>query len=238
MDDIITTALWASLHSGGSSANLGSVTFTENDTYTPVAPLDGWNEVTVQVPTYEEEYEEALETIAELEDQVEECTKCRENVLEALGLPPETEGCPPILDAIEELIEEEGYTFPEDVPYSDIPPVTGDNPITDTSTGQTLYCKFRTAAESIGGMKGAEAWYTDSNNNELLILGDYDDDPDIYYSGCKITMIDSTTGTVRIQWTKRSYTYPDYHFTTDTTQTVQDLTGYGATGHRYKVHNS
>ena len=244
MDDIISTALWASLHSGGGSgANLDSVTFTENDTYTPTAPLDGWNEVTVQVPTYEEEYREALERIAELEEQVEECDVCKAAVIGKLqeydpSFDPQT--CTDIPPEIDNVVEQEsGYTFPQGTAYDPtILDAVGADPITDVDTGQTLYCEYRTAAESIQHQNGVEAWYTDSNGDVYQITGDYDNDPDIYYNGCSITMHDPTTGTVNIKYTKRSHTYPDYHFDVDTYQTVSDLIGYGATGHTYKVHNT
>lgn len=246
MDDIISTALWAALHSGGGSANLDSVTFTENDTYTPVAPLDGWDEVTVNVPTYEDEYRDALERIAELEkevddleEQVEECDQCKADVIAKLqeydpNFDPQT--CEDIPDEVDKVA---GYEFPPDVPYDPtILDAVGGDPITDVQTGQTLYCAFHTQAESIGGMQGAEAWYTDSAGNVYLINGDYDGDPTVYYTNCRISMVDSTTGTVRLRWSKRTTQDPSWGYDSDFTQTVSDLIGYGATGHTYKVHNT
>lgn len=70
--EIIKASLMAALQQSGGGANLGSVTFTENDTYTPVAPLDGWDEVTVQVPTYEEEYREMKECCDEVVEKIQE----------------------------------------------------------------------------------------------------------------------------------------------------------------------
>jgi len=232
--------------SGGGGANLGSVTFTDNDTYTPTPPLDGWDEVTVNVPTYEEEYRDALDRIAELEEevddleeQVEECDQCKADVIAKLqeydpNFDPQTcEDIPPEIDEVA------GYTFPDGTPYDPtILDAVGGDPITDVDTGQTLYCEYRTAAESIQHQNGVEAWYTDSNGNVYQIMGDYDNDPDIYYSDCSIKMHDTTTGTVNIKYTKRSHTYPDYHYDVDTYQTVSDLIGYGASGHTYKVHNT
>lgn len=233
--------------SSGGGANLGSVTFTENDTFTPTAPLDGWNEVTVNVPTYEEEYRDALERIAELEEQVEECDECKAAVIGKLqeydpNFDPQT--CEDIPDEIGKVVDDEkekvsGYTFPDGTPYDPtILDAVGGDPITDVDTGQTLYCEYHTAAESIQHQNGVEAWYTDSNGDVYQIIGDYDNDPDIYYSGCSIKMHDTTTGTVNIKYTKRSHTYPDYHYDVDTYQTVSELTGYGASGHTYKVHNT
>ena len=46
--DLVSNLVAIQFKSGG--ANLNSVTFTRNDTYTPTAPLDGWNSVTVNVP--------------------------------------------------------------------------------------------------------------------------------------------------------------------------------------------
>ena len=232
--------------SSGGGANLDSVTFTENDTYTPTQPLDGWDEVTVDVTTYEEEYRDALERIAELEEEVEECDQCKADVIAKLqeydpNFDPQT--CDDIVNEIPKVVDDEkekasGYTFPDDVPYDPtILDAVGGDPITDVQTGQTLYCAFHTQAESIGGMQGAEAWYTDSAGNVYLINGDYDGDPTVYYTNCRISMVDSTTGTVRLRWSKRTTQDPSWGYDADFTQTVPALVGYGAAGHTYKVHN-
>ena len=213
--------------SSGGGANLGSVTFTENDTFTPTQPLDGWDEVTVNVPTYEDEYRRMKE--------------CCDEVKEAVGLDPEDPTITPeeVVEAVEDAVEKEGYTFPDGTPYDPtILDAVGGDPITDVQTGQTLYCAFHTQAESIGGMQGAEAWYTDSAGNVYLINGDYDGDPTVYYTNCRISMVDSTTGTVRLRWSKRTTQDPSWGYDADFTQTVSDLIGYGATGHTYKVHNT
>lgn len=226
--EIIKASLAAALHSSGGGANLDSVTFTENDTYTPTQPLDGWDEVTVNVPTYEDEYREMLEC----------CEKVTQAVIDAS---PEPKPTPPIdPDDLPELISAlPGYTFPDGTPYSPtILDAVGTDPITDVQTGQTLYCAFHTQAESIGGMQGAEAWYTDSAGNVYLINGDYDGDPTVYYTNCSISMVDSDTGTVRIKWSKRTTQDPSWGYDSDFTQTVSALIGYAATGHTYKVHNN
>lgn len=241
--EIIKASLMAALHSSGGGANLDSVTFTENDTFTPTAPLDGWDEVTVNVPTYEDEYRGALERIAELEEQVEECDECKAAVIGKLqeydpSFDPQT--CTDIPPEIDTVVEQEsGYEFPPDTPYDPtILDAVGTDPITDMQTGQTLYCAFHTQAESIGGMQGAEAWYTDSAGNVYLINADYDGDPTVYYTNCRISMVDSTTGTVRLRWSKRTTQDPSWGYDADFTQTVSDLIGYGASGHTYKVHNT
>ena len=118
--EIIKASLMAAVGGGGSGANLGSVTFTENDTYTPTQPLDGWDEVTVNVPTYEDEYRDALERIAELEEQVEECDQCKADVIAKLqeydpNFDPQTcEDIPPKIDEVA------GYEPPNVPPRADV----------------------------------------------------------------------------------------------------------------------
>ena len=229
--------------SSGGGANLGSVTFTENDTFTPTAPLDGWDEVTVQVPTYEDEYRDALERIAELEEQVEECDQCKADVIAKLqeydpNFDPQT--CEDIPSEIGKVVDDEkekasGYTFPDGTPYDPtILDAVGGDPITDVQTGQTIHCEL-TEDEY---MHGVTAWYTDANGNYYHINGIYSYNPDTYYTNYKCTMQDPTTGTVHITWTQKSHADPSYSYTFDFTQVVPELTGYGASGHTYKVHNT
>lgn len=203
--------------------SLTTLNANENRTYTAPANT-AYNTVVVNVPTYEEEYEEMVE--------------CSEKVIAKLqeydpNFDPTT--CEDIPDEIGEVA---GYEFPQGTEYDPtILDAVDTDPITDIDTGQTLYCEFHTAAESIGGMQGAEAWYTDSSNNAYLINGDYDGDPTVYYTNCRISMVDSTTGTVRLQWSKRTTQDPSWGYDVDFTQAVPALVGYGASGHRYKVHN-
>lgn len=221
--EIIKASLMAAVGGGGSGANLGSVTFTENDTYTPTQPLDGWDEVTVNVPTYEDEYRRMKE--------------CCDEVKEAVGLDPEDPTITPeeVVEAVEDAVEKEGYTFPDGTPYDPtiLDAVDGD-PITDVDTGQTIHCEL-TENE---GMHGVTAWYTDANGNYYHINGIYSYNPDTYFTNYKCTMQDPTTGTVHITWTQKSHADPSYSYTYDFTQVVPELIGYGASGHTYKVHNT
>lgn len=240
--EIIKASLLAALQQDGGGSNLGSVTFTENDTYTPTQPLDGWDEVTVQVPTYEDEYRRALERIAELEEQVEECDECKADVIAKLqeydpNFDPQT--CEDIVNEIPKVVDDEkekvsGYTFPDGTPYDDIVPLVSTDPITDVNTGQTIHCEL-TESE---GMHGVTAWYTDANGNYYHINGIYSWNPDVYYTDYSCTMQDTTTGTVHITWTQKSHAEPSYSYTYDFTQVVPALVGYGAAGHAYKVHNT
>lgn len=90
--EIIKASLMAAV-GGGGGANLSNATFTANDTYYPTAPLDGWDQVTVNVPTYEDEYEALLE--------------CQEHVINALkkwwGNDFDPQDCDDIVDAIENI---------------------------------------------------------------------------------------------------------------------------------------
>lgn len=203
---------------------LTTLNANENRTYTAPANT-AYNPVNVNVPTYEEEYREMV--------------VCSQEVIARLqkydpDFDPTT--CEDIPDEVDEVA---GYEFPDGTPYSPtILDAVGTDPITDVQTGQTLYCAFHTQAESIGGMQGAEAWYTDSAGNVYLINGDYDGDPTVYYTNCRISMVDSTTGTVRLRWSKRTTQDPSWGYDADFTQVVPELIGYGASGHTYKVHNN
>lgn len=158
--EIIKASLMAALHSSGGSANLDSVTFTENDTFTPTAPLDGWTEVTVQVPTYEDEYRDALERIAELEEQVEECDECKAAVIGKLqeydpSFNPQT--CTDIPPKIDEVA---GYEPPNNPTHSDVVdalvPLGGgdvDTVGTGTVDGYTYKLEFAGWAQDIYSMR-------------------------------------------------------------------------------------
>jgi hypothetical protein len=277
--EIIKASLMAAVGGGGSGANLGSVTFTENDTYTPTQPLDGWDEVTVQVPTYEDEYREALERIAELEEQVEECDQCKADVIAKLqeydpNFDPQT--CEDIPDEIGKVVDDEkekvsGYTFPDGTPYGDIVQTTGGNPITDETTGvtveliqqlngagsyegQTMTFNFWTQIKGNDYFPptypyentGSHVWYMKITANDTT----YTWSPHWEESGGSYPIynnegrgqitsatIDPSTGDV--EWIIReTYDgYPDV-YTRRYIGTLNDLIGYGASGHTYKVHNT
>lgn len=256
--EIIKASLMAAVGGGGSSANLGSVTFTENDTYTPVAPLDGWDEVTVQVPTYEEEYRKMKE--------------CCDEVKEAVGLDPEDPTITPeeVVEAVEDAVEKEGYTFPDGTPYDDVVLITGGNPITDETTGvtveliqqlngagsyegQTMTFNFWTQIKGNDYFPptypyentGTHTWYMKITANGAT----YTWSPHWEQSGGSYPVynnegrgqitsatIDPSTGDV--EWIIReTYDgYPDV-YTRRYIGTLNDLIGYGASGHTYKVHN-
>lgn len=158
--EIIKASLAAALHSNGGGSNLGSVTFTENDTYTPTQPLDGWDEVTVQVPTYEDEYEDALERIAELEEEVEECDQCKADVIAKLqeydpNFDPQT--CE---DISKEVGKVAGYKPPNDPPREDVVDAIEDlgggdvdTVATGTSCGYTYKLEFAGWAQYIDSMR-------------------------------------------------------------------------------------
>ena len=152
---------------GGGGANLDSVTFTENDTFTPTAPLDGWDEVTVQVPTYEDEYrrmkeccDEVVEKIQEYDDgwiPVDPTEEIPEEIDKIAGFKPT--GDPPRSDVIDALVPLGGgdvdtvgegtvgnYTYHIEFAgfardgYAMLNPITG-QPINDIITS-TLWADF------------------------------------------------------------------------------------------------
>ncbi len=163
---------------------LGGATFTENRSYTPPDNLRGWSSVTVQVKTWEDEYNammECCQDVAEILgaepepgqsccdavkakaqeviDENEEYEKCRESVIEKLqeydpNFDPQT--CQDITDKIDDVVDDaEGYEFPPDTDIRDLEAVTGGNPITDTTTGVTV--------EIIHVLDGDSAWYPDEH---------------------------------------------------------------------------
>ena len=122
--ELIKASLIAAAMQGGGGGNLGSLSVTENGTYTPQSTgqsVDGWNSVavsvpispltvnangtytaasggyspvTVNVPTYYEEWQEALEDLQEMQ-------QCCADVADMLGAEA---GCSNIKQAIAELI--------------------------------------------------------------------------------------------------------------------------------------
>ena len=185
--------------SSGGGANLGSVTFTENDTFTPTQPLDGWDEVTVQVPTYEDEYREALERIAELEEQVEECDQCKADVIAKLqeydpNFDPQT--CTDIPPKIDEVA---GYEPPNNPTHGDVVDALVSLGGGDVDTvGEGTIGSYTYKIEFAGFGNGAYALYdriTGEAINDVVVsdvfehyyegefkLGDY------IYPICKITI--------------------------------------------------
>lgn len=65
------------------SADLEDITITENGEYESV-DHDGFDVVTVEVETYWDEYQQALQQISDLEDALEDCHDCRDAVVAAL----------------------------------------------------------------------------------------------------------------------------------------------------------
>lgn len=117
---------------GGTPAVLDEKTITENGVYYPrdeTPPLDGYNKVTVNVETYEEEYEEMKE--------------CCDEVLEVIqqydpDYDPEDPTAPTIPEEIEDVIDDvKGYTFPEDTEYEDIIDIVPD-PVEDVDIAVSL----------------------------------------------------------------------------------------------------
>lgn len=116
--------------SGGGSAILDEKTIAENGVYYPrdeTPRLDGYNKVTVNVETYEEEYEEMKE--------------CCDDVLEVIqqydpDYDPTDPTAPTIPEEIADVIEGvSGYTFPSGTSYPPIVP-TPEQPVIDPITDE------------------------------------------------------------------------------------------------------
>ena len=127
---------------GGTPAVLDEKTITENGVYYPrneTPPLDGYNKVTVNVETYEEEYEEMKECCDEVVEVIQQYDP---------DYDPTDPTAPTIPEEISDVIDGvSGYTFPvgtELEPIIDIIPV---DPVEDTAThvsiqiGATLYAR-------------------------------------------------------------------------------------------------
>lgn len=87
-------------------------TFTANGSYT--ADTGGWNSVIVDVPTYEEEYEEMLECCEEVKEKLKELDP---------DYNPDDPDAPTIPEEIDKV---SGYTFPDGTDIRQITPVIGD----------------------------------------------------------------------------------------------------------------
>ena len=89
------------------SADLEDITITENGEYESV-DHDGFDVVTVEVETYWDEYQQALQQISDLEDALEDCHDCRDAVVAAIQVydptyDPASDECP--ADEIPALVQ-------------------------------------------------------------------------------------------------------------------------------------
>lgn len=216
---------------------------TVNGTYTASGLIDGYSPVTVNVPTYEEEYEEMLE--------------CQAEIAEILGLDPPYD-CDDIKDAIE---DQKGVNVPEDVPQEEVNEIALilGGTVTDTSTAQG--CAFgiidnnypnnfkpsRIAARD-DGYRTFQAAYKYSYKNargEIVVgYGAFNsfglNDSGAYGKILSATVATDGTITVKIVWHHYGNKYGVVDWWDDEytySQTQSGLSGYGASGHTYKVTN-
>ena len=213
------------LQKRGGSANLDSVTFTENGTYTPTAPLDGWDEVTVQVKTWKDEYEQMKDCCDAVQDAIIDNWDPDDPDPPTKPIPPED---------IPGLIEQmPGYTFPDGTEYPDIQPlVGGDDIIEDTSVDGYPYMYIVETQHNTWGMS---CGYFSGGVFTGVIGWDFgidiaDEKPTVQ----SVKMIDSNTGYV--EYTARYWLWGDYH-TQTRYATISELIGYGESGHTYRVRN-
>jgi hypothetical protein len=94
-----------------SAAVTTQLTAEHNNTYTPPAGYDGYDEVIVNVPVTD--FPEYNNLIA-----------CQQQIAAKLGLEPPYD-CEDIEEAIDEL---DGYTFPEGTPYNDVETIVAGSP--------------------------------------------------------------------------------------------------------------
>ena len=110
---------------GGTPAVLDEKTITDNGVYYPrdeTPPLDGYNKVTVNVETYEEEYEEMKECCDEVVEVIQQYDP---------DYDPTDPTAPTIPEEIEDVIDSvSGYTFPAGTSYPPIVP-TPERPVID-----------------------------------------------------------------------------------------------------------
>lgn len=119
---------------GGTPAVLDEKTITDNGVYYPrdeTPPLDGYNKVTVNVETYEEEYEEMKECCDEVVEVIQQYDP---------DYDPTDPTAPTIPEEIADVIYGvSGYTFPVGTPIEDIldpvhPVIDPVDPVEDTVT--------------------------------------------------------------------------------------------------------
>lgn len=116
------------LQKRGHNANLSSVTFTANDTYTPTAPLDGWNEVTVNVKTWYDEYQQMLQCCDEVQDAIIANWDPDDPDPPTKPIPPAD--IPGLIDQLP------GYTFPPGTTFEDIYEMSPADPPTFVYDGE------------------------------------------------------------------------------------------------------
>ena len=249
------------LQKRGGSANLDSVTFTANDTYTPTPPLDGWNEVTVavpltertftanddyinsnggwnivhiNVPTYYDEWQDAIE-------QLEHMQECCEAVVQTLQKydpdfdPEDCEDIPPEIDNI--VDDASGYTFPDGTDPDDIAPLVGGDAVQDETLGGI-------APKAVVGVSQHGTWtisggYIDAYGEYISLAGwDTGLDAETYPEYKPIItyakILDKNTGEMEY---KAQYWGAGGAGTWTATATASDMIGYGDTSHTYRVRN-
>ena len=216
------------LQKRGHNANLDSVTFTANDTYTPTAPLDGWNSVTVNVKTWKAEYDAMVEKCEEVQETLQQIDPSYD---------PTDPDAPTIPEEIEKVA---GYTYPTGTDPEDIAPLVGGDPVHD---------------ETLGGIAPAIVVGIDDNNGNWIMSGGYIDTngdfvpltgfdtganaeqypnakPVVQYA--KIT--DPTTGAM--EYKVKYWAFGTIETSWTGTATSSDMIGYGDTNHQYKVYNT
>ena len=213
---------------GGS--NLDSVTFTENDTYTPTAPLDGWNEVTVQVKTWYEEYQQMLDCCDDVQDAIIANWDPDDPDPPTKPIPPED---------IPGLIEQmPGYTFPPGTDPDDIAPLVGGDAVQDETLGGIA--PKATVGVSQHGTWTISGGYIDAYGEYISLTGwDTGLDAETYPEYKPIItyakILDKNTGEMQYE---AQYWDAGGASTWTATATANDMIGYGDTSHTYRVRNS
>lgn len=222
-----------------SAAVTTQLTAEHNNTYTPPAGYDGYDEVIVNVPVTD--FPEYNNLIA-----------CQQQIAAKLGLEPPYD-CEDIEEAIDEL---DGYTFPDDTEYTDILPIVGTDVVTDKTTNVTIGFSVEflgwTSQETrilpmdtvITGSQGtmgedgtATGPFANINGQKIAIGNLYDA---VQFAGgvvCRNIVIDSTTGTV----SGDVYRFPNEggseYYTKSFSYQNNAIIGYGDSSHTFSVKN-
>lgn len=201
-----------------SAAVTTQLTAEHNNTYTPPAGYDGYDEVIVNVPVTD--FPEYNNLIA-----------CQQQIAAKLGLEPPYD-CEDIEEAIDEL---DGYTFPSGTGYNPIAVLTNGDPITDENFGGYIEKVYTDKSQQQPPHSFNLVYRLVVGNTITNLYGGYFGGAE--YISSSLTIDDSTTGTYTVTLTYYAYSYPVGERTKTNTYTSSALIGFGANGHTFSVKN-
>ena len=248
---------------GGGGGNLQTKTFTQNGTYSPDSGYDGFSRVTVDVDDYYDEWQAAL---AELQEYQECCEDVADKLREYdpdFPDPPVPEEIPEEIDKIAGLDTPPGTPVEDAEDIADVVGGKCKDKDADITVQKGILVRIETTGQGVyewefyPGTTSIDASRYAGNRSVQMNYGVYANasfdptvaDPASRANGwCNFTGVSTSptassptfrfriddwnrnTGEVQASW------YNGQQWTSNT-RTFQELAGYGASGHTYKVYN-